>query len=294
MAVVLESLATLSVLVFVVTSMLSMGLNLRIGQIVDPLRDLRVVGTALAANFVLVPALGYVLLVVFPLTEGQGVGLILLATAAGAPFLPKLVEVAKGDIAFGVGLMVLLMVVTVAYVPLVLPLLLPGVSVDPLDIASSLVLLMLLPLAIGLVVKARYADAAASLQPLMKQTSTTALVFLTVLMLVLNFQNLLSVIGTGLILALLVFVGGSFAIGHVLGGRRPDRKSVMGLGTAQRNISAALVVGAQNFQDPDVLTILLVGSLVMLVVLMIAGGELGKRTTQALSRPASAVESAND
>jgi BASS family bile acid:Na+ symporter len=291
MAVVLESLATLSVLVFVVCSMLSMGLSLSVGQILDPLRDLRVVAKALAANFVLVPILGYGILVAFPLTEGQGIGLVLLATAAGAPFLPKLVEVAKGDIAFGVGLMVLLMVVTVVYVPLVLPLLLPGVQVNPLDIASSLVVLMLIPLAFGLAVNARYPDAAESAQPVMSQTSTTALVFLTVLMLVLNFENLVSVVGTGLILALVVFVGGSLAIGYVLGGSSPERKSVLGLGTAQRNISAALVVGAQNFQDPDVLTILLVGSIVMLVVLMVAGGELGKRTVESRTQPTSSVGS---
>ena len=54
----------------------------------------------------------------------------MLATAA-APFLQKLVQGAKGNIAFGVGLMVLLMVVTVVYMPLVLPLVLPGVSVNP-------------------------------------------------------------------------------------------------------------------------------------------------------------------
>ena len=47
------------------------------------------------------------------------------------PFLPKLAELAKGNLAFAVGLMVLLMVVTVGYLPIVLPLILPGVSVDP-------------------------------------------------------------------------------------------------------------------------------------------------------------------
>jgi len=52
----------------------------------------------------------------------------------------------------------------------------------------------------------------------------------------------------------------------------------MGLGTAQRNVSAALVVGAQNFKDPDVITILIVGALLMLEVLMLTGGELGKRS----------------
>ncbi|KAB1190584.1 bile acid:sodium symporter family protein [Haloferax sp. MBLA0076] len=278
MAVVLESLATLSVLVFVVTSMLSMGLSLTVSQILDPLRDASLVAKALVANFVLIPTVAYALVLVFPLSEGQSIGIILLATAAGAPFLPKLVEVAKGSIAFGVGLMVLLMVATVVYVPLVLPLLLPGVQVNPLDIASSLVVLMLIPLAIGLVVKARYDGIATSVEPVMSQTSTTALVFLTVLMLVLNFDNLVSVVGTGVILALFVFVAVSFAVGYVLGGPVADNKSVLGLGTGQRNISAALVVAAQNFQDPDVVTILLVGALVMLVVLMVAGGELGRRS----------------
>ena len=47
-----------------------------------------------------------------------------MGTAAGAPFLPKLGQLAKGNLAFAVGLMVMLMVVTVGYLPLVLPLLL--------------------------------------------------------------------------------------------------------------------------------------------------------------------------
>ena len=57
----------------------------------------------------------------------------------------------------------------------------------------------------------------------------------------------------------------------------------MGLGTAQRNISAALVVAAQNFTT-DVITYLLVLAIIGLVVLMPAAGEIGKRmkgTTEA-------------
>src|SRR2546429_6879322 len=51
-------------------------------------------------------------------------------------------------------------VLTVAYMPLVLPLLLEGVSVDPMKIARSLVLLMLLPLGAGLAVNARFGSIA--------------------------------------------------------------------------------------------------------------------------------------
>jgi BASS family bile acid:Na+ symporter len=53
----------------------------------------------------------------------------------------------------------------------------------------------------------------------------------------------------------------------------------MGLGTAQRNISAALVVAAQNF-DSSVVTYLMVIAIIGLVVLMPAAGELGKRAQQ--------------
>jgi BASS family bile acid:Na+ symporter len=279
MAVVLESLATLSVLVFVVTSMLAMGLSLTVGQIIEPLRDLRLVAKALVANFVLVPVIAYVILLVIPLTDPQAIGLVLLATAAGAPFLPKLVEMAKADVAFGVGLMVLLMVVTVAYVPLVLPLLLPGVQVNPVDIAGSLVALMLVPLAVGLFVRARYAGTAARLQPSVNQVSTTALVFLVVLMLVLNVQTLLSVVGTGALLAFALLIVASLAVGWVLGGPAAASRPVLGLGTAQRNVSAALVVGAANFDDPNVVVMLVVGATLMGLLIVVAG-ELGRRREQ--------------
>ena len=102
---------------------------------------------------------------------------------------------------------------------------------------------VLIPLAIGLFIKARYTDTATLLQPVMAQTSSTALMILMVLMLVLNFDSMLSVIGTGAIIALLLFIVLTFAAGYFLGGPAKDTKPVMGLGTAQRNVSAALVVG---------------------------------------------------
>jgi BASS family bile acid:Na+ symporter len=174
--------------------------------------------------------------------------------------------------------MVLLMVVTILYMPLVLPLLLQGVEVNPWEIARSLIMLMLIPLAIGLFVKARYESTAESLQPHMSQTSTVALVLLMVSAILLNFSTIIGVIGTGGILAILIFLIVALVLGYVLGGSESDIRSVLGLGTAQRNLSAALVVAAQNFaDDPNVLTMILVAGLVGLVLLMVVGGELGKR-----------------
>ena len=277
----LNTIAQLAGLVFVVGSMLAMGLSLTVPQIIQPLKNRRLVILALVANFVIVPALAYGITALIPVSEGQRIGLILLATAAGAPFLPKLAQAAKADMAFSVGLMVLLMVVTVIYLPIVLPLLLSGVEVNPLDIASSLVFTMLVPLGIGLVIKARYADTAVHLQPTFAQASNTSLMLMMGILLVLNVRNILSFVGTGALVAGIIFIILSFVAGYLLGGPGSDTKAVLGLGTGQRNIAAALVVAGQNFSDPQVLVMLIVVAILGLFILMPLGGELGKRKVAA-------------
>lgn len=277
----LEALAQISGLLFVVTSMLAMGLSLTVPQIMQPLRNMRLVMLALVANFVLVPLLAYAITLVIPLDQSLKVGLIVLATAAGAPFLPKLVQGAKGNVAFGVGLMVLLMVVTIIYMPIVLPLLLPGVSVNPWDIAKSLIVLMLVPLALGLMMRSHSPDAAAHWQPVMSKISGLAILILLVVGVGLNVSNIIDLIGTGGILALLLFIIGSFLIGFLLGGRDQGDRSVMGLGTAQRNVSAAIVVTAQNFSGTNTLSFVLVAAILLLLLLLPTAKRLGGRAEAA-------------
>jgi predicted Na+-dependent transporter len=272
-----EAIAKISLLLFVVTSMLAMGLSLTIPMILQPLKNVKLVVLALLANFVLVPLLAFLITLIIPLEQSLKIGLIVLSTAAGAPFLPKLVQGAKGNVAFGVGLMVLLMVVTIIYMPLVLPLLLPGVSVNPWDIAKSLIVLMLVPLAIGLLIKSHSTDTAAEYQPMMTKVSSVAMLVLLVVGLGLNVSNLIDLIGTGGLIALLLFIVGSLVIGLVLGGREPGVRSVLGLGTAQRNVSAALVVTAQNFAGTQTLPFVLVGAILLLLILLPTAKRLGAR-----------------
>ena len=106
---------------------------------------------------------------------------------------------------------------------------------------------------------------------------------LTVLGLVLNFRSMIDLVGSLGILAGILFIVLSLAVGFLLGMvGSPDGgiRSVMGLGTAQRNISAALVVAAQNF-DTNVIIYLMVIAVIGLVVLMPTAGELGKRMQKA-------------
>jgi BASS family bile acid:Na+ symporter len=274
---ILSKAATVAMLSFVVSSMLAMGAGLTVAQIIEPLRNTRLVVLALLANFVLMPLGAFALAKVLWLDEQLGVGLLLLGCAAGAPFLPKLAELARGNLPFAVGAMVLLMVVTVGYLPLILPLLLPGITVDPANIARSLVLLMLLPLAVGLVLKARYDEVATRVKPWLDWLSNISLILLIMLISAANIDKVLQVFGTRGILAGLLFIAMGFGIGWLLGGTSSETKRVLALGTAQRNIAAALVVGSQSFSDPKVVVMVIVVAIVGLIILMPLSRALANR-----------------
>jgi BASS family bile acid:Na+ symporter len=273
----LSKVVPLAMLAFVVSSMLAVGVSLTVRQIMGPLRNGKLVSLALLANFVLMPLGALLIARLLRLDEPLGIALLLLGTAAGAPFLPKLAGLAKSDLAFAVGLMVLLMVLTVGYMPLVLPLLLEGVSVDPTKIALSLVLLMLLPLGAGLLVKARFGHVADRIRTPLNRISSLSLVLLIVLLLVTNIRNVISLLGTRGILASILFILVGVAIGWLLGGPAFGTKGVLALGTAQRNIAAALVVGGKNFDDPYVLVMVVVVAVVGLLILMPLARVLGSR-----------------
>ncbi len=274
---VLNKAITVAMLGFVVSSMLAMGSGLTIPQIIEPLRNARLLVLALLANFILMPLGAFTLARVLWLDESFGIGLLLLGCAAGAPFLPKLAELAKGNLAFAVGEMVLLMVVTVGYLPIVLPLLLTGVTVDPGKIVRSLVLLMLLPLATGLALKAYYGGMAVRVKPMLDWISNISLGLLVLLISAANIDKVLDVFGTRGILAGLLFIALGFAIGWMLGGPANDTRRVLALGTAQRNIAAALIVGSQSFSDAKVVVMVIVVAIVGLIILLPLSRALAQR-----------------
>src|SRR3954464_9785127 len=272
-----QTAISLAMMTFVLSSMIGMGLGLRVHEIVAPLRNVRLVAQGLLANFVVMPLAAVGIAKLMRLDESMFIGLLLLGAAGGAPVLPKLAQIAKGNLAFAVGLMVLLMVITVGYLPVVMPMLLPGVSVSPAQIAKSLTLLMLLPLSGALAVNANWPAMAAKIKPAFDKASNLSLMTLIVLLTVVNFRSVMAVFGTGGIFACVVFLAVGYAVGWVLGGPGSDTRVVMGLGTAQRNIAAALVVANQSFDDPNVVVMVVVVAILGLLTLMPLARALGRR-----------------
>src|SRR2546430_15687963 len=63
------------------------------------LRNGKLVFLALLANFVLMPLGALAIATLLRLDQPLGIALLLLGAAAGAPFLPKLAGIAKGNLA---------------------------------------------------------------------------------------------------------------------------------------------------------------------------------------------------
>lgn len=265
---ILRSASSLSVLLFAISSMLSAGLSFTFRDIVAPLRQPNRVIRAVVANFVIVPILAAVIAHALSLDTAQSIGLILIGSAAGAPFLIKLTAFAAGDVALGTSLLVLLVPLTVVCMPLIVPLLAPEAAVSASAIALPLALTLLLPLAVGLVVNELAPRWARRFLPFARVVSTISLVALLVLTTALNIRDVIDIVASRALVAVLLLLAGSFVAGYALASPHRERRVVLGLGTAQRNIAAATVVALEDIRERDTLVLVVVASVISLAVLI--------------------------
>ena len=113
----LSDVSSVSVVVFAIASMAAVGLRYTIREVLGALRDLWGSLLAIVANFVAVPLLAFLILRVLSLEMPYAIGLVLVSSAAGAPFVIKLTQIAGGAVAFATGVLVLLVLVSIAAMP---------------------------------------------------------------------------------------------------------------------------------------------------------------------------------
>lgn len=278
--------ANYSISIFAVSSMLSVGLAYRFGRILGPLQDLRAVFRALVANFVLVPLLAVGIERVIPMDPRMALGLFLLAGSAGAPFLIKLARAARGDLALCAALLLLLVPATILFLPFYVPLAmshpsLRGLSYLPSSIASiglPLLSTLILPILIGFAVKAVAPGWAARAAPIAGKLASVALVVVVVSTFGADFRDLIRVVENGAVLAGVLLTMGAFGAGFLLS--RPERSAVLGLGTAQRNVAAAMVIASRSFTEPDILVMITASVLAGLLLLFAIASLLSRPTPQ--------------
>jgi bile acid:Na+ symporter, BASS family len=271
----LPLLFKISLAIFMAGSLLEMGLRLNLQDAFRGLRSFRFVAYTLVWSFVLVPALAYGITLVVPLQPPYAIGLLLLGMAPCAPFVPGLVDKAKGDLGFTAAFMLLASVGTVVCMPLTVPLLTEGLSASPWAIAKPLLLVVLLPMAIGVIIR-RQADAFASkMLPFVKKLAGIAGLLWAVLCLIIYGKALLGVAGSFAVASELVFFGIIFFGIYWLGFGLPyEQKIVLSIGVTTRNLGACLT---PLLSVPDMdqrATLMIVLALPIMVIVSLLGVKL--------------------
>jgi bile acid:Na+ symporter, BASS family len=246
----LTILLKITVVIFMAGNLLDLGLRLNLQAALRGLRDVRFVTLSLLWAFALCPALAYALTLLIPLTPAYAMGLILLGLAPCAPLLPVMAEKAHGDLNYAASFMLLASAGTVVYMPLMVPLLVSGLTVSAWAIATPMVALVLLPLVLGVVIQSRSASSASRLHPLVKKGTALDTVLMLILVLVIYGKGFVGAIGTYAIGTQVLFFAAVTAASYAFGFGMPQRqKSVVALGICTRNCGAAL---APLFVAPDV------------------------------------------
>jgi BASS family bile acid:Na+ symporter len=250
----LNSLISLLALVTLFELMVSIGLGVTFSEVVGVARNWRLVGRAALANYFCVPGFAVGLLLLFrphsqeleqsPLVAA---GFLIAAVCPGAPYGPPFTAIIKGDVVLAVGLMVLLAGSSAVAAPVLLRLLLPAMSgdqklqVDTVRMAGSLLFSQLLPLCLGLALRQWRPALADRLQKPANRLSIVLNVALLGLILIVQFQMLLSIplkaFGGMFLLVLL-----SLAAGWLLGGPGEASRKAVAMATGVRNVGVGLVL----------------------------------------------------
>ena len=180
----------------------------------------------LVASFVIVPLVTVVLLHLFKAPAPVAIGFLIVSVCAGAPFAVPGTTIARGDVPYAIGLMVVSVVLSVVLSPLFLSFLLgrlPGtgdLTIDYLTISLILFFSQILPLALALYFHSRRPAAAEHLAHPAELIQNLLVIAVVVCGLVAQYQSVLK-FSVWAFLGMLLLVLCGTVVGWVLGG--PER-----------------------------------------------------------------------
>lgn len=286
----LATLTALLVRVFLVVTMLSIGLRLTGDRTSE--RSVRTSGLLLAfvANLVVVPIAGVATAIWAGLSGAIAIAFLATVVAPGGSLGPKFVQVARGDLAFGVLLTFGLSVLATLTVAPSLGLASQALGVDPqtapLDPAAVIVTLAIFQLAptlAGLAIARWRRSRADSVVGPLTALSTSLMVAIAIVAIADTSDEVLA-LGPGPIVAMVVIASVASSIGWIVGGTRTTTRRASALVTGQRAPGLALLLVAGPGHAQETATVV-----AFTLVLFVMNGGLAVVLGRPWSRPIAAL-----
>ncbi len=276
-------------LIFVILSSLSYGLANTVSVYRAPVRPYRgsAVGIALA-DFIAIPVIIIGLLAILPLEPQLKMTFCVLALTAGAPFVPMMVKVGKGNVLYAAGMVGFLTIVTWVVVPLVAPIALSalgtGATPSAWFLAWPLIAFMVIPLVAGLLTRAYLPELAQLGLQHLPRIALAALLFHITLYIFASLPEFTLLSGTFAVGFSFAFVAIALAIGYAIGPRGASDRGARVVSTvalAQRNTSVCIVTFIFALAPYAIAGVtMLISSLITIVVLLFVMAAWGKRYTE--------------
>ena len=240
---------------FVAVVMLSIGLRTSRGELLDILRDRRLLVRTLLVNCTVIPAVGFLLVHIFPLTSEARIGILLLAAIPGTPIALQFTRMAKTRLAFAAALTFVLSVVSIAITPLVIATMPDMIQHNQrpfLLLLGSIALYIALPLCVGVWVVRRAPRVASRLVLPLGMLATAAFLFLMWETRLMRHQAFDAIRGGGAILAMFLLLILSMAIGWLIGGPDRETRRIVATSTGMRSIIVVLYIARFCFPGSNV------------------------------------------
>lgn len=239
---------------FLITAMMSVGLEVTAQECVATLRNQRNLIGALLANFVVVPLVGLGIARIIPMPANIETGFLLLAAAPGAVFAINFTHKMRGSVPFAAAILFLLTALSLLFTPPLARLLL---NIDraltlPYNRAiSALLLYIALPMAFGLAVNHWAHPLALKLKNPMSICAGVLFALEIVFTGALKSAAMKKV-GVNGLCAMLILIIASMICGWLLGGPNDGTRRVLTISTGLRNVALCLAIAARSFPGADV------------------------------------------
>ncbi len=167
------------------------------------------------------------------------------------PLLPWKQLEARGNRHYGIGLTLIVAVLTIGFVPLQVDLL-GRVSHHPYgvpawEIARYVLLVVLVPTALGVLVGARWSRMAERVSIPLAHFAGLGMLVASLIVLAVAIRDFPHILSFHAVGAIVIFNLATLGVGHLLGGPQRDREAVLAMSTASRHPALALAIAAVNF-----------------------------------------------
>ena len=278
----LTALFNAGIVISVGATVLSLGMTFSVGQLLAPLRRVGLVVVMIVLNAVVIPAIAWGVAKALPITDSYVDGLVLATLGAGSAAGIKAAQLAKkADLPLAVSVVVVLQLVNIVSVPLWAGQVVSGATLSAWDILKSLLLLVLIPLVAGLVIKARYPDLAAEWMGGLVKIANLALVVAIAAGISANWQTIVDLLGSWVLVASVLIIVISLALGLLVGGKNAQTRTTTGLVTGLRFGSLGLIIiGSQLGGNANYLGPALVFALLDFLLPIVLAIEIGRKAAK--------------